>query len=73
MDVEQEIQRIEQRNKRVETDKAWELSWTRRLFITAITYAAAVLWLYLIAEGFCAGRRLCFVHADYPYTQKLVD
>ena len=31
MDLEQEIAQIKERNARVELDKAWERSWTRRL------------------------------------------
>ncbi|MCL5435920.1 MAG: hypothetical protein M1275_02470 [Patescibacteria group bacterium] len=48
MDIEKEIEIIKQRNLRVEADKAWELSWIRRLFITALTYALAGLWLQLV-------------------------
>ncbi|MBI3115265.1 MAG: hypothetical protein HYZ09_02105, partial [Candidatus Kerfeldbacteria bacterium] len=33
---------------RVEADKAWEVSWTRRLVIAAMTYVIAVIWLYMI-------------------------
>ncbi|MDD5103453.1 MAG: hypothetical protein PHX93_03565 [Candidatus Peribacteraceae bacterium] len=43
-----QIAAILERNRRVETDKAWEVSWTRRLFITALTYGIAVLFLRLI-------------------------
>lgn len=50
MDVEKEIGLIQERNKRVEADKGWETSWTRRLFIAAMTYLIAVLWLNLIGE-----------------------
>lgn len=33
MDLEKEINDIKARNKRVELDKAWETSWTRRICI----------------------------------------
>lgn len=46
--MEQQIQDIMERNKRVEADKAWENSLTRRGFIAVITYATAVLFLWLI-------------------------
>ena len=39
---DQAVQSIIDRNKRVEADKAWEGSWTRRLFIAVLTYATAV-------------------------------
>lgn len=34
-----EVEAIKQRNARVEADKAWETSWTRRVMIALITYA----------------------------------
>ena len=40
-EISQEISTIKERNKKVEADKAWELSWTRRLFITAGIYVLA--------------------------------
>ncbi len=52
MDIEKEIQIIHDRNKRVETDKAWELSWTRRLSIAIATYIIAGVWLVLINDTF---------------------
>lgn len=30
-ELEKEIEQIKARNKRVELDKAWETSWTRRI------------------------------------------
>ena len=30
-ELEKEIEQIKERNKRVELDKAWETSWTRRI------------------------------------------
>ena len=50
MTLEQEIAQIKERNARVETDKAWERSWTRRLFIAAVTYLIASIWLVLIHD-----------------------
>ena len=32
-DLEKRIEAIEERNKRVELDKAWETSWTRKICI----------------------------------------
>lgn len=31
MDIEKEINDIKERNKKVELNKAWETSWTRKL------------------------------------------
>ena len=50
MDIESEILALKDRNKRVETDKAWEVSFTRKLTIAIITYIAAVVWLSVISE-----------------------
>lgn len=50
MNVEQELEKITERNKRVEADKAWEGSWTRRVFIMLITYVIALAWLIIINE-----------------------
>ncbi len=47
-DMQHELQMIRERNRRVEADKAWETSWTRRLFIAAVTYCIAVLFLWSI-------------------------
>lgn len=42
------IQEIEIRNKKVELDKAWETSWTRRISIAFITYLIASFFMYKI-------------------------
>lgn len=47
-DLEKRLKAIEARNKRVELDKAWETSWTRRLSIGALTYAVIVIYLFVI-------------------------
>lgn len=46
--LEQQIQKIEERNQRVETDKAWEASWTRRILLTLFTYLAIGVYLWVI-------------------------
>ena len=43
------IEAIEQRNKRVEMDKAWETSLGRKITIAILTYVTVVLF-FLIAE-----------------------
>ena len=37
-EIEERINRIEERNKRVELDKSWETSWTRKVCIMILTY-----------------------------------
>ena len=46
--IEQRIQKIEDRNKAVETDKAWETSWTRRILLSLFTYLAIGVYLRAI-------------------------
>ena len=48
MEIEKEIEQIKQRNKRVEQDKAWETSWTRRICIMILTYIVVIIYSYLI-------------------------
>ncbi|MFA6427134.1 MAG: hypothetical protein WCW16_01655 [Candidatus Magasanikbacteria bacterium] len=40
--LDQQIKEIQDRNKRVEADKAWETSWTRRIIILLLTYCVIV-------------------------------
>ena len=44
-ELEKKIERIENRNKRVELDKAWETSNIRKILIIVMTYIFAVLYL----------------------------
>lgn len=44
-DLENEIQKIKERNNRVEADKAWEVSWSRKVVIVGVTYVAIALFL----------------------------
>ena len=49
--LESEIEEIKERNFRVEGDKAWEVSWTRSLFIACSTYVIAAVWLLIIKDS----------------------
>lgn len=42
--IEQEIEKIKIRNLKVETDKAWETSYFRKILITILTYFIVVLF-----------------------------
>lgn len=44
-ELEKRIEAIEERNKRVEGDKAWETSFLRKFLIIILTYIFAVLYL----------------------------
>ena len=50
-EISKEIELIRARNKRVEADKAWETSITRRLMIAVVTYIIASVWLFTIHES----------------------
>ena len=50
MNIENEINQIKERNKKVELDKAWETSWTRKLCICALTYIVVVIYSYVISK-----------------------
>jgi len=46
-----EIEAIKARNKRVEADKAWELSWARTSAIAISTYILLFIFLKLIGDN----------------------
>ncbi len=50
MNIEKEISDIKERNKRVEKDKAWETSWTRKICIMILTYIVVVIYSYIIKK-----------------------
>ena len=49
--IESEIKNIKARNARVELDKRWETSWTRRLCICVLTYIVVVIYCFMIEAG----------------------
>ena len=51
MNIEDRINNIEKRNKRVELDKKWEISITRRVCIIILTYIIVVSYLYLVRNN----------------------
>jgi len=46
--ISKRLAKIEQRNQRVEADKAWEVSWQRRILILALTYLLILLYFLII-------------------------
>lgn len=50
MKIEERTTKIEERNKRVELDKSWETSWTRKICIMILTYIVVIIYSYLIRE-----------------------
>ena len=53
------IEKLEARNKRVESDKAWETSLTRRASIAVLTYIVVVSYLSMI-------------HADHKWFHAII-
>ena len=47
-DIQNEIEKIKTRNKRVELDKRWETCWTRRICICILTYIVVVIYSYIV-------------------------
>ena len=50
MNIEKEIIEIKQRNKKVELDKKWETSWTRKICIAIFTYIVVIVYSYFIRK-----------------------
>lgn len=45
-ELQKEIAEIKKRNQRVEGDKAWETSWTRKGVIVSMTYVVMVVFFF---------------------------
>ena len=46
--LDSRIEKIEKRNIRVEKDKAWETSWTRKICIMILTYIVVLIYSYIV-------------------------
>ena len=46
--ISKRLAKIEARNERVEADKAWEVSWQRRILILTLTYLLVLLYFFII-------------------------
>lgn len=49
-ELKEEIEKIKARNERVEKDKKWETSWTRRICICILTYIVVVAYSVIIQK-----------------------
>jgi hypothetical protein len=49
--IKNQLQKIEERNARVEADKRWEVSFVRRISIAVLTYLVICLYLYMTGES----------------------
>lgn len=50
-ELKKEIEKIKERNKRVELDKRWETSYTRKIFICILTYIVVVIYSNMINKA----------------------
>ena len=48
MNLEERIKKIEERNKKVELDKKWETSWTRKICIMILTYIVVIVYSHIV-------------------------
>lgn len=60
--LKQEIEEIKKRNKRVELDKTWETSFTRKIVIALLTYVVIVIFFFV------AGLPKPFINSIVPTT-----
>ncbi|MCI8481640.1 MAG: hypothetical protein HFJ27_00680 [Clostridia bacterium] len=47
-ELQNEIIKIKERNKKVELDKKWETSWTRRICICILTYIVVIIYSFIV-------------------------
>ena len=50
-ELKEEIEKIKERNKRVELDKRWETSYTRKICICILTYIVVIIYSYGIQQS----------------------
>lgn len=48
--LQNEVEKTKERNRKVELDKAWEISLTRRIFIAISTYLLISIFLIVLNE-----------------------
>ena len=66
-DLEKRVSAIEARNEKVEQDKTWETSWTRRVSVAVLTYGVVASYLFAINND------KPFVNAAVPATGYLLS
>jgi len=44
--LQEEIEKLKERNRKVEADKGWETSWSRKLIIFTLTYIAITIYFF---------------------------
>ncbi|MFV0485225.1 MAG: hypothetical protein ACK5MU_03320 [Candidatus Saccharimonadales bacterium] len=49
-EIEKRLEKIEQRNQKVERDKAWETSWVRRISICVLTFLVVLAYNAMVTN-----------------------
>jgi hypothetical protein len=49
--IKKDIEEIKERNRRVELDKAWEISFARKVLVAILTYIVIVFFFYVSDLG----------------------
>ena len=49
-ELEKEIMKIKERNKKAELDKKWENSWARKICVCLLTYVVVIIYSYFIKD-----------------------
>lgn len=76
-EIQRELDLIKTRNKKVEANKAWETSWSRKILIAIITYILLVIFMHIneIDKPFINGLIPTFAFlisvSTLPYFKKL--
>ncbi|MCG2724124.1 MAG: hypothetical protein ABIF85_00910 [Nanoarchaeota archaeon] len=68
--LEKEIEKLKERNIRVEADKAWETSYSRRMLLMVYTYLA--VGFYLSATYLAVGFYLSAIKIASPWMNAIV-
>lgn len=50
-ELRNEIEKLKERNRKVEANKAWELSWTRKAILFLLTYLVAGITLQKLSNS----------------------
>lgn len=78
-ELKMEIEKIKERNKKVELDKAWETSFVRRLCICILTYIVVVVYSIItkkcykyMDQFFGTSNRFYFINFIFKSSKKNV-
>lgn len=50
MNLQERVAKIEERNKKVEAEEKWNISWTRRIIVMIFTYLSIAIYFYFVIK-----------------------